>query len=124
MPAIGVDGQRSAASRSSRSAPASPGVAGALLAQTTQFVGIDSLGFQRSADLLIMLVLGGTGRLYGALIGAAVFMVAQDYLAGINPVYWQFWLGAGARGCWCCSRAADCWAALDALRRRRCRGRR
>ncbi len=69
------------------------GVAGALLAQTTQFVGIDSLGFQRSAELMIMLVLGGTGRLYGALVGAAVFMIAQDRLAGINPVYWQFWLG-------------------------------
>jgi len=40
-----------------------------------------------------MLVLGGTGRLYGAIIGTVVFMVAQDYLSGINPVYWQFWLG-------------------------------
>jgi branched-chain amino acid transport system permease protein len=40
-----------------------------------------------------MVVLGGTGRLYGAIIGAAVFMVVQDYLSGINPVYWQFWLG-------------------------------
>jgi len=69
------------------------GVAGALLAQTTQFVGLDVLGFQRSADLLIVLVLGGTGRLYGALIGAAVFMVAQDQIANINPVYWQFWIG-------------------------------
>lgn len=69
------------------------GVAGALLAQTTQFVGLDALGFPRSADLLIMLVLGGTGRLYGALIGAAVFMIAQDVLSGINPVYWQFWIG-------------------------------
>ena len=47
------------------------GVAGALLAQTTQFVGLDVLGFERSAELLIMLVLGGTGRLYGAFIGAA-----------------------------------------------------
>jgi branched-chain amino acid transport system permease protein len=56
-------------------------------------VGIDVLGFDRSADILIMLVLGGTGRLYGALVGTAVFMVAHDYLAGINPVYWQFWLG-------------------------------
>jgi branched-chain amino acid transport system permease protein len=71
------------------------GVAGALLAQTTQFVGLDTLGFNRSAELLIMLVLGGTGRLYGAIIGAAVFMIAQDYLAGINAVYWQFWLGLG-----------------------------
>ena len=69
------------------------GVAGALLAQTTQFVGIDSLGFARSADLMIMLVLGGAGYLYGALIGAAVFMVLQDYLANLDPVYWQFWLG-------------------------------
>jgi len=69
------------------------GVAGALLAQTTQFVGLDTLGFQRSAEVLIMLVLGGAGRLYGALVGTAVFMLAQDYLAGIDPVYWQFWLG-------------------------------
>jgi branched-chain amino acid transport system permease protein len=70
------------------------GVCGALLAQCTQFVGIDTLSFGRSADLLIMLVLGGTGRLYGGLVGAAAFMIAQDYLSGINPVYWQFWIGA------------------------------
>ncbi|HEY2627785.1 MAG TPA: branched-chain amino acid ABC transporter permease, partial [Usitatibacter sp.] len=69
------------------------GIAGALLAQTTQFVGLDTLGFDRSADLLIMLVVGGTGRLYGAVVGTLIFMVAQDYLSGINPVYWQFWLG-------------------------------
>jgi branched-chain amino acid transport system permease protein len=52
------------------------------------------LGFSRSAELLIILVLGGTGRLYGGLVGAAVYMIAQDILAGINPVYWQFWIGA------------------------------
>jgi len=69
------------------------GIAGALLAQTTQFVGLDTLGFVRSADLLIVLVLGGTGRLYGALIGAIVFTLAQDYIAALNPAYWQFWLG-------------------------------
>jgi branched-chain amino acid transport system permease protein len=69
------------------------GVAGALLAQTTQFVGIDSLAFQRSGDVLIMLVLGGAGYLYGGLVGAAVFMLAQNYLSTLNPVYWQFWLG-------------------------------
>src|SRR5690349_14358027 len=74
-------------------AAAVAGLAGALLAQTTQFVGIDTLGFPRSADLLIMLVLGGTGRLYGGLVGAAIFMIAQDYLSGIDPVYWQFWIG-------------------------------
>ena len=69
------------------------GIAGALLSQTTQFVGLDALGFPRSAELLIMVVLGGTGRLYGAILGVALFMLVQDYLAGINPVYWQFWLG-------------------------------
>jgi len=69
------------------------GIAGALLAQTTQFAGIDSLGFPRSAELMIMLVLGGTGRLYGGLLGAAIFMIAHDYLSSIDPVYWEFWIG-------------------------------
>lgn len=69
------------------------GIAGGLLAETTQFVGLDVLSFNRSAELLIMLVLGGVGYLYGALVGAAVFMVARDILSNMNPVYWQFWLG-------------------------------
>ena len=69
------------------------GIAGALLAQTTQFVGIDVLGFSRSADILIMLVLGGAGYLYGGLIGAAIFMILQDRLSGLSAAYWQFWLG-------------------------------
>ncbi len=69
------------------------GIAGALMAQTTQFVGLDVLSFTRSAELLVMLVLGGIGRLYGGFVGAAVFMLAQNYLSGLNPVYWQFWLG-------------------------------
>jgi len=72
---------------------AAAGIAGALLAQTTQFVGIDTLGFPRSAELLVMLVLGGAGRLYGGLVGAAIFIIAQDYLSGLDPVYWEFWLG-------------------------------
>jgi branched-chain amino acid transport system permease protein len=92
MPAIGASVQRRQVAIFTLAAGVA-GVAGALLAQTTQFVGIDSLGFHRSAELLIMLVLGGTGRLYGGLVGAAVFMLAQDYLSGINPVYWQFWIG-------------------------------
>jgi branched-chain amino acid transport system permease protein len=93
MPAIGADvNQRLRAVFALAAGIA--GVAGAVLAQTTQFVGIDTLGFQRSAELLIMLVFGGVGRLYGALLGAAVFMVAQDYLAGLSPDYWQFWMGA------------------------------
>ncbi len=92
MPAIGASVRRKLVAVYTVSA-AIAGVAGALLAQTTQFVGIDVFGFQRSAELMIMLVLGGTGYLYGALIGAAVFMILQDYLANLNPVYWQFWLG-------------------------------
>jgi len=92
MPAIGADVNRRLSAIFTVGA-AVAGVAGALLAQTTQFVGLDSLGFPRSAELLIILVLGGTGRLYGALIGAIVFMAAQDYIAGLNPAYWQFWIG-------------------------------
>ena len=92
MPAIGSPVERRLIAAFTLSA-AIAGVAGALYAQCTQFVGLDSLGFARSAELLIMLVLGGTGRLYSALIGAAVYMIAQDFLSGINPVYWQFWIG-------------------------------
>jgi branched-chain amino acid transport system permease protein len=92
MPALGAPVRRRLVAAYTLGA-AIAGIAGALLAQTTQFVGLDSLGFNRSAELLIILVLGGTGRLYGAIVGAAVFMIAQDYLSGVNPVYWQFWLG-------------------------------
>ncbi len=69
------------------------GIAGALLAQTTQFVGIESIGFNRSAEILIILVLGGTGRLYGGLIGAIVYMLVHDWFADLNPEFWMFWLG-------------------------------
>jgi len=92
MPAIGAGVHRRLVAVFTASA-ALAGVAGALLAQTTQFVGIDSLGFPRSAELMIMVVLGGVGRLYGAMIGAAVYMIARDYLSNLNPVYWEFWLG-------------------------------
>lgn len=92
MPAIGANVQRQLITIFTISA-AVAGVAGALLAQTTQFVGLDSLGFPRSAEILILLVLGGTGRLYGGLIGAAVYMLAQDFISAQNPAYWQFWIG-------------------------------
>jgi branched-chain amino acid transport system permease protein len=69
------------------------GIAGALLAQTTQFVSLDVLAFHRSADVLLAVVLGGGGTLYGALIGAIVFRVAQDVLSGLTPQYWEFWIG-------------------------------
>jgi len=93
MPALGANVNRRLRAVFALSAGMA-GVAGAVLAQTTQFVGIDTLSFQRSAELLIMLVFGGTGRLYGGLLGATVFMLAQDYLAGLSPEHWQFWLGA------------------------------
>lgn len=75
-------------------AAALAGVAGALLAQTTEFVALEVLSFQRSADVLIMLILGGVGLMYGGFVGAAVYLIAQDKLAGISPTYWLFWLGA------------------------------
>jgi branched-chain amino acid transport system permease protein len=69
------------------------GVAGAILAETTETVSLEALGFQRSADVLVILILGGTGRLYGGLVGAAVYMVARDQFSGLNPQYWYFWIG-------------------------------
>jgi len=69
------------------------GVAGALLTQTSQFCSLDVLSFDRSADLLLVLVLGGIGYLYGGIIGAIVFKLMQDWLAAVTPQYWQFWIG-------------------------------
>jgi branched-chain amino acid transport system permease protein len=69
------------------------GVAGGLTAQTSQFVSLDVFDFHRSADVMLVLVLGGTGYLYGGIIGALIFRLMQDWLAGITPQYWQFWIG-------------------------------
>lgn len=69
------------------------GVAGGLLAQTTQFVSLDVLGFHRSADLMLVLIIGGTGYLYGGIIGAVIFKILQNALAVVTPQYWQFWIG-------------------------------
>jgi len=92
MPAIGAAVTKRLVAIYTISA-AMAGVAGGLLAQTTQFVGLDVFGFPRSADLMIMLVLGGAGRLYGGIFGVAVFMIAHHFLSDLNPIYWQFWLG-------------------------------
>jgi branched-chain amino acid transport system permease protein len=69
------------------------GVAGALLAQTTAFASLDVFSFERSADLLLVLIIGGTGYLYGGLIGAVIFKLMQDWIANLTPQYWQFWIG-------------------------------
>lgn len=69
------------------------GAAGALSAQTTAVVGLDSLSFSLSAEALVMLILGGAGRLSGALVGAAVFLVLHHTAASINPYHWLFVVG-------------------------------
>jgi branched-chain amino acid transport system permease protein len=74
-------------------ATALAGIAGALLTQTTQTVAISVFAFDRSVAALIMVVLGGAGSLVGGLVGAAAYMVAQNWLAQRNPVYWNFWVG-------------------------------
>jgi branched-chain amino acid transport system permease protein len=74
-------------------AAAFAGIAGALLAQTTQFVSLDVFDFNRSADVLLVLIIGGTGYLYGGLIGAVMFRLLQDIFATITPQHWQFFIG-------------------------------
>jgi branched-chain amino acid transport system permease protein len=69
------------------------GIAGALLAQTTAFTALDVFSFERSADVLLVLIIGAPGHLYGGLIGAVVFKFMQDWLAALTPQYWQFWIG-------------------------------
>src|SRR5271165_3089065 len=70
------------------------GIAGALFTQTTALASLDAFSFERSADLMLMLIIGGTGYLYGGLIGAVVFRMLQEVFATITPQYWQFWIGA------------------------------
>lgn len=69
------------------------GMSGALIAQTTQFVGLDVVGLERSGTILIMLIIGGVGQLYGAFIGVPLYMIAKDRFSEILPVYWYFWIG-------------------------------
>ena len=69
------------------------GTAGALLAQTTGFASLDVLDFHRSADVLLVLVIGGTGYLWGGVIGAIGFKLMHDLLSAWTPQYWTFWIG-------------------------------
>src|ERR1700760_2707354 len=69
------------------------GIAGALFTQTTQLASLDVFSFERSADLMLVLVIGGTGYLYGGLIGAVVFKMLQELFQIITPQYWLFWIG-------------------------------
>jgi branched-chain amino acid transport system permease protein len=69
------------------------GISGALFTQTTALASLDVFSFERSADLMLVLVIGGTGYLYGGLIGAVVFRMLQEVFSSITPQYWQFWIG-------------------------------
>jgi branched-chain amino acid transport system permease protein len=69
------------------------GIAGALFTQTTALASLDVFALERSADLMLALVIGGTGYLYGGLIGAVVFRMLQEVFSTITPQYWQFWIG-------------------------------
>jgi branched-chain amino acid transport system permease protein len=89
---IGIDVDRRLAATYTLSAMLA-GVAGGLVAQTTGFASLDLFDFHRSADVLLVLVIGGTGYLYGGIIGAIVFKLMYDVLSAITPQYWQFWMG-------------------------------
>ena len=74
-------------------AAALAGAAGALMAQTTGFASLDIFALDRSADVMLMLVIGGVGWLYGGLLGAVAFKLMHDVISGITPQYWTFWIG-------------------------------
>jgi len=74
-------------------AAALAGAAGALIAQTSGFASLDGLDFHRSADVLLVLVIGGTGYLYGGIFGAIAFKLLHDVISAWTPQYWTFWLG-------------------------------
>ena len=92
MPAIGAP-SRAHLRKAYTLAAVMAGIAGALLTQTTSTVSLEVLSFGRSADVLVILILGGAGRLYGGILGAILYMVARDQFSGANPQYWYFWIG-------------------------------
>ena len=69
------------------------GAAGALMAQTTGFASLDVFALERSADVMLILVIGGVGWLYGGVVGAVVFKLMHDVISSITPQYWTFWMG-------------------------------
>jgi branched-chain amino acid transport system permease protein len=69
------------------------GIAGGLWAQTNAYVNLSVLGLDRAATVLIILILGGYGRLYGAFLGAVVYLALEHFLARIYPTAWQLGLG-------------------------------
>jgi branched-chain amino acid transport system permease protein len=74
-------------------AAAIAGVAGALFAQSTAYATLGVFDFDNSAKVMVMLILGGAGRLYGAFVGAPIYMILEDNLAKLSPAFWQFGIG-------------------------------
>ena len=64
-----------------------------VLEPTGGSISLDVLAFDRSADVLLMLVIGGVGWLYGGVAGAIVFKLLQTWLSAVTPQYWMFWIG-------------------------------
>ena len=94
MPAIGAPTARHIAVSYTLSG-ATAGLAGAVLAQTSRFVSLDMLGFDRSADVMMVATLGGTGNVHGVVLGAGAFGLAKDMLSSMSPKYWHLGLGLG-----------------------------
>ena len=92
VPALGI-GVRMQLAMAFTISAAMAGVAGALLAETTQYIALEVLGFDRSISVQIALVMGGMGNLIGGMIGAIAYTVLRDQLSLINPAYWDFWIG-------------------------------
>ncbi len=69
------------------------GVAGGLWAQTNAYVNLSALDLDRAATVLIVVILGGYGRLYGAFVGAAAYLTLEHFLARFYPTAWQLGLG-------------------------------
>ena len=91
--------------------------------ETTQIVSLDLFEFHRSADVMLMLIIGGAGCLYGGLIGAGVFIVIRDVVSAATPEYWEFWIGAMLVVLVLVGREQACarWLRLRAMTRRRWR---
>jgi branched-chain amino acid transport system permease protein len=69
------------------------GVAGAVFVQANGYVNLAVLSLERSAGVLIILILGGHGRLYGAFVGALLYMLLEHSLSKAYPTAWQLGLG-------------------------------
>jgi branched-chain amino acid transport system permease protein len=68
------------------------GVSGFLLANATEFVSPAYMSWQRSGELVIMVLMGGLGTLYGAILGAAAFVLAEEWLSGLTE-HWKMIFG-------------------------------